>query len=287
MKEYFEIIKIISDELALVDNGLKRIINSFQGDFVLNFSDFVLENSKKIRSVTTILFLKSAFGKVTDRQIKICALTELLHNASLIHDDVVDNSDTRRGKPSFKSLYGSKKAVLTGDFLLSLCLKELADMNNTEIVQIFANSMANICNGELFQLENLGKIPSLEDYLLKSEQKTAELFKTALICSLICENQSDYAEKAAVFATNFGIAFQIYNDLQNVLGKKENSDLENGIYTAPVIFSQNPSNALDGIEKTTCLLNNYVSKAKNAVSDFKNSDFKDSLLNLLELYGYE
>lgn len=299
-QQYFNNINIISEELSLVDNELKRMLLSCKNSFTRQFFDFIFSNSKKIRSTITILFIKMIRGKITKKQLKLCALIELLHNASLIHDDIVDNSDIRRNKPSFKKLFGCRQAVLAGDFLLSLCLKELSEINNNDISLLFAKSLMNICNGEIVQISQEQKDISIENYIYKSEQKTAELFKTLLISSFLIENLQNYVNFAENFGKFFGIAFQIRDDIDDFCSSLEKNiiseDIQNGIYTAPVIyflqenkekeikilFKKNSSNS-----KYTSLANDlcslYCDKALDLLSDFTDNQYKNVLIKLCNM----
>ena len=147
-----------------------------------------------------------------------------------------------------------------------------------------------MCFGEINQHFNRYKIGTIEDYIEKSKNKTAYLFETALIAPFIYE-KSSIISIASEFGLNFGIAFQIKDDIKN-LTSKENSkpiknDIEEGIYTAPVIYAQSAENYLNGVEKAGCLLNNYVSKAENLIENFENNIYTSALRELLELLKYE
>ena len=293
MKNYFETISIINKELFFIDEQIKRII-SYSPNFLFdNLIDFILAKSKKIRSVITILVLKSILGEVSETQLKICALVELIHNASLIHDDIIDNAEKRRNKPSFNKLFGEKNAVITGDFLLSLSLKELSNINNSKVTSFFANSLTNICLGELNQNFERHQILSIEKYIEKSKLKTAELFKLSLNSCLIAENQQKYLNFAEDFTNNFGIAFQIrddINDFSKNLSDKTKNDFQNGIYTAPIIYFkeqyQNKEISIENIlnsnaiTKSELLCNHYVNNALDLLTDFSDNQYKTILTNL-------
>ena len=293
MKNYFETISIINKELCFIDKQIKKIISSSPDFLFDNLIDFVLSKSKKLRSVITILVLKSIFKEVSEKQLKICALVELIHNASLIHDDVIDNAERRRNKHSFNNLFGEKNAVIAGDFLLSLSLKELADINNSKITSLFANSLTNICLGELNQNFEKHQILSIEKYIEKSKLKTAELFKLCLISCLVVENQQENISFAEDFANNYGIAFQIrddINDFSKTLSDKTKNDLQNGIYTAPIIYfkEQYPNKDItienilnsNAITKSKQLCNLYIDNALDLLTDFSDNQYKAVLIKL-------
>ena len=147
---------------------------------------------------------------------------------------------------------------------------------------MFAQSLDEMCKGEVTQYFNKFEIPSIEDYLKKTEQKTAKLFETALCGAILLTNSNSNPKE---FAKNLGIAFQIRDDLINI--KTTKSDLHEGIYTAPVIYSRNINKPDDGIEKTKLLLNNYIEKAEQSLENIDNNKYKLTLVELLELLKNE
>ncbi|MGN0013806.1 MAG: polyprenyl synthetase family protein [Candidatus Gastranaerophilaceae bacterium] len=300
MKDYKQIISIIQDELQQVDRYLKKMILTEKSFLSDKFLDFCFYKAKKIRSVTTILFIKSIFGKVSPLQIRICALVELLHNASLIHDDIIDNSDLRRNKPSFNNLFDNKTAVLAGDFLLASALKELSEINIPQITVLFSKALLKICSGEIEQISEKNKIISIDKYLEKSEKKTSELFKLAINCSLFAERQTQYLNIGNEFGKSFGIAFQIRDDLLNFTsqncGKPSGNDILQGIYTAPSIYYFN-SHEFEKIDETTIekikkssaisetkiILEKFVKQTLDLTKNFTDNQYKQALTDLCRL----
>lgn len=300
LKEYYSIISPIKNDLEVVDNLLKSYICNENNSLTKNFLDYIIPNSKKIRSAITILAIKSVFNEITPKQLKICAFTELIHNATLIHDDIIDNSEKRRGNETFNKIFGDKTAVISGDFLLSISLKILSDIENNEITKFFASSITNICSGEIEQSLEKNKVPSIEKYLEKSEKKTGELFKFCLISAFLAENQQEYVDFGENFGKNFGIAFQIHDDLMNFSSKNNekpvNNDIKDGIYTAPVIFyhQKNPDENINvtisdkiinstTIGETEDLCSQYINKALDLTKDFSDNQYKRALIKLCEL----
>lgn len=300
MKNYQKIISIISNELQQVDEQLCTMIVREKNFLTDKFLEFVSRKSKKIRPAVSILILKSIFGKITPKQIKICALTELLHNASLIHDDIIDNADLRRGVASFNKIFGDKTAVLAGDYLLAAALRELLELDNAKITQLFVNALFRICNGEIEQISEKNKIISIEKYIEKSEKKTAELFKINLMSVFLAENQTEYLSFAENFGEKFGIAFQIYDDLMNFLGNDKNKPLGNdilkGIYTAPAIyyFDNNPFEKpglklikkikkSSAVSQTQDLCAKFANGALDLTEHFIDNQYKQALTGLCNL----
>jgi len=292
LKKYKDIISIIENEIDSVDRNIIDYIN----DIFLpkELSIFLLKKSKKIRSSFAILFIKAKYGKISDKQLKILALTEMIHNASLIHDDIIDEAKTRRNEPAINILFGNNSAVIIGDYILSLVLKKLINFENTKLTNLFINSLYEICKGEFEQDLNKNKFPTIEEYIKKSERKTSELFKTALIGALLSENQQDNIVFAEKIAENFGIMFQVKNDLIDFLEKKSDNcgknDAENGIFTAPLIYLNENNTQIDvkkdskqfinAVKKTEDLIHYYGRKTLDLISSFPDNIYKNALINL-------
>ncbi len=243
---------------------------------------FLKAPSKRIRSLVTILYLRAAKMYLLPTHYELLALVELIHNASLIHDDVIDESKLRRGRKTLNDKFDNQLAVISGDYLLGMALKKLVKINSFEIIDIFADTMKNMCKGEVNQYFNRFKKTKLDLYIEKTTQKTAALFESALKSAVILADDKNI-ENASNFALNFGIAFQIRDDLINFMDKdtsKPAIDVEEGIYNAPVILSDNP---VVGVEKTKALLNNYITNARKCIDKFDESIYKNALYELLEL----
>ena len=243
--------------------------------------EFLSRKSKLIRSIVAILFLKSANETITDEQYSILAATELIHNASLIHDDAIDESVIRRGKDSINSKFGDKFSIIAGDYVTTLATQELLKLANNDVLQIYFETISKMCEGESLQYFQKGKIPTLDEYLKKTQYKTAELFKACLVASSIYSKNQMLVE-AREFAINYGIAFQIRNDLEDYKrGIDNSSDIQQGIYTAPVIFADSVENNASAIEKTMDLIDNYCQRAKMALLNLSDNEYAFSLTELV------
>lgn len=243
---------------------------------------FLKSPSKRIRSLVTILYLRAAKMYLLPAHYELLAIVELIHNASLIHDDVIDESKLRRGRKTINDKFDNQLAVISGDYLLGMALKKLVKINSFEIIDLFADTMKNMCQGEVNQYFNRFKKTKMDVYIEKTTQKTAALFETALKSAVILAEDKNI-KNASDFALNFGIAFQIRDDLINFMKKdasKPSTDVEDGIYNAPTILSENPA---VGIEKTKALLNNYVENAHKCIENFEDNIYKEKLCELLEL----
>lgn len=276
-KKYQQISNIFKPELEQV---LARMTDGVVVQEPLKSKLFELLNapSKHIRPLVSFLYLKALGEKIDDAQVLYQSAIELVHNASLIHDDVIDDSKVRRSLPTLNSQFGNKLAVMTGDYLLSRAMQKVLDIGNLELVKLFSDTLEVMSSGEISQHFGKFQIPTIEEYIKKSEQKTAKLFETAVCGSLlVAKSNNDGLD----FAKNFGIAFQIRDDLINC--KTTNTDISDGIYTAPVIFSGDTKVTSDAIEKTKSLLNNYIDEALKCLSKIDENEYKLALVELLEL----
>lgn len=276
-KKYLKILNIVQKEIEQV---LEQMSEGIEVQEPLKSKLFALLNapSKHIRPLISILYLKAIGAKITAEQILYQSAIELVHNASLIHDDVIDESNARRSVPTLNSEFGNKLAVISGDFLLSIALDKVIQIGEISLIKMFSDTLAVMSEGEITQYFKKFKIPSIDEYINKSAQKTAKLFETALCGSLLIAKSN---RKGLEFARNFGIAFQIRDDLINC--KTTNSDIKEGVYNAPVIFSGGTEISSDAIEKTNILLNNYINNALECLNDISENKYKLALIELLEL----
>lgn len=253
--------------------------------------NFLTSPSKRIRPVLAILYSKSLGQNLNDNQLEVLSAIELVHNASLIHDDIIDESDLRRGHKTISAEFGNKLGVISGDYILSIAMEKIANLNSIEILKNFSLTLNKMCQGEINQNFDRFKIGTIENYIEKSKNKTAYLFETALVSSLLLGKKDFDINLAKNFALNVGIAFQIRDDLLNFTkvdtSKPIENDLKEGIYTAPIIYSQSTENYAQGIEKTRSLLNNYIENAKKMIVDFSKNEFTTALEEFLELLNNE
>lgn len=286
--------KIIEEELSLFDKKLSECFLNKHTEISDDIKNFIFAKSKKLRPKLILLFAKAISDNITEEIYNLAICTELLHNSTLVHDDIVDNAQKRRGNLSLNQKLGNNLSVLAGDYLLSLSMIFLAKCKNIECLDIFANSIKKMCEGEINQHFTLGKIPKLDEYIEKSKNKTAELFKASLISTnLLLGKETKTAEN---FATNFGIAFQIRDDLLNILetdiSKPALSDIHNKIFTAPVIFLEKNIENLSTEEiikelktekikqKTIELIKKYATLAIASLDDIKDNQYKEELITL-------
>ncbi len=280
-KKYTKILNIVKEEIEQVTAGLTSNIE-IQEPLRSKLLGLLNAPSKHIRPLLSFLYLKASGLKIDEKQILLQTAVELVHNASLIHDDVIDESLERRNVKTINNEFDNKLAVITGDYLLSKALNILANLNSAVLVAMFSVTLDSMTRGEIKQRLNKFQIPALKDYIEKTEQKTAKLFETALCGSLLIANST---KNGCEFARNFGIAFQIRDDIVNI--KTTKSDINEGIYTAPVIFAGSVESCENGIEKTRILLNNYIEKALLEIKTLEDNKYSRALKELLELIADE
>ena len=280
-EKYSNILNIVKNEIKAVSTNLTSDIN-IQEPLQTKLSNILNAPSKHIRPLISFLYLKSLGLNIDEKQIILQTAIELVHNASLIHDDVIDDSEIRRNTKTINEEFDNKLAVISGDYILSIALTYIAKLNSIKIVEMFADTLSFMTNGEINQQFSKFQIPTIENYIKKTEQKTAKLFETAICGSLHLANSN---ENASVFAKNFGIAFQIRDDIINI--KTTQSDIKDGIYTAPVIYAGNTENYTNGIEKSHILLNNYIDNAYQAINHIEENKYKIAIKELLGLLKNE
>ncbi|MBE7709731.1 MAG: polyprenyl synthetase family protein [Cyanobacteria bacterium SIG32] len=280
-KKITAIAQVVNADLERVNANLLFEVD-LKPQLANEIEQFLKAPSKRIRSLITILYLRASKMYLLPAHYELLASVELIHNASLVHDDVIDESKLRRSRQTLNDKFDNQLAVISGDYLIGIALEKLVKIGSLSVLDVFAKTLQNMCKGEVNQYFNRFKKTDLESYIEKSTQKTALLFESALKSAILLAEE-DYDEKTSEFALNFGLAFQIRDDLLNVMKKdksKAMTDVDDGIYNAPLILSDDIN---DGIEKTKDLLNNYVNCAKQCIQDLGDSPYKKALIDLLEL----
>jgi octaprenyl-diphosphate synthase len=253
-----------------------------QGDGMLEsvLSHIRQRGGKRMRPMLILLTAKN-YGDVSSVTQNAALGLELLHTASLVHDDVVDESDLRRGQPSVNATYNNKVAVLVGDYILSTALLRVALSDNHEIVQELAELGRTLAAGEILQLSNISNQEISEDvYYQVIDKKTAVLFEACCKLGAISVGAPrDVIEKAAKFGHNIGMIFQIRDDIfdyydSTEIGKPTGNDMLEGKLTLPVIYS------LTHYENSAVL--NLAKKVKNGTI---NNDEIAVLIEFAKQYG--
>lgn len=233
-KELEEFRGLFEDSLTSTDPLLGEVLS------------YVKKRSGKMMRPILVMLMAKLFGTLSDSTFHVALSLELLHTASLIHDDVVDESDERRGQSSVNAIYNNKVSVLVGDYMLATSLKHAAHTGKVELVELVACLGQELSEGEILQLGNTGKEDFAEDtYFDIIRKKTAALFKASAQSGAVSANASlEEAMKAALFGEMIGIAFQIKDDIfdyfeNTELGKPTGNDMLEGKLTLPALYVLN------------------------------------------------
>ena len=231
---------------------LERFVNLFEKSLTHDYGllaqvlDHIRQRAGKRMRPMLILLMAKHFGGITDATQYAAVGLELLHTASLVHDDVVDDSAERRGQSSVNAEYNNKVAVLVGDYILSTALLNVALTDNQIIVKRLAELGRTLASGEILQLSNIQNTEISEDvYYDVIIQKTAALFEACCTIGALSAGGSDEdIEKASLFGRNLGIMFQIKDDIfdysqSSEIGKPTGNDMAEGKLTLPVIYALN------------------------------------------------
>jgi octaprenyl-diphosphate synthase len=310
-----EIITPIKTEL---DEFQKRFAKSLKSNVALIdiITRYILkQKGKKVRPVLVLLSAKMC-GELNDRSYIAANLVELLHTATLIHDDVVDDAKTRRGLASINAVWKNKASVLIGDYLLSKGLLISLENYEYDFLQTTSEAVRRMSEGELLQIQKARNFDATEETYFKIiSDKTASLIKTCCkLGALSTTKDKSKIENLAVYGENLGIAFQLQDDLldytgrKKLLGKSTGNDIKEKKFTLPLIYSlknapkkkssdimkiikNDASKSFDsvyhfvneygGIEYTNNVALKYSGLAKSAIGNFPSSDSKTSLIELV------
>ena len=314
---YSDLKNSVEDKLVLVEEKIKNKLTS-NVDLVQKISDYHLKTGgKRLRALLTLGSSKLCGYLKGGRDINLAACIELIHGATLLHDDVIDNSDMRRGKKTINIIWGNQSSILAGDYLLSRCFEMMVEDGNLEVLKLLSSTSAKIAQGEILQLQHKGEIDMLEETYLKIiYSKTAALFSAATKVGAILSKKNNKEKEALEFyGKNLGLTFQIaddtldYNSEINLFGKKVGNDFYEGKITLPIILlfqqandsekkqlknifkqdirsTHDLSDILKLISKYKIIskcykkAEHFINLASNSLSIFKNSKEKKNLENL-------
>jgi len=239
-----EILDLVHDDLQKVEREIaQQSVASV--DTVTNIGRYLQSSGgKRLRPMLLLLTSKLA-GDTNQTAIRLAAVVELLHTATLVHDDVIDVAETRRGKPSANVIWGNHTCVLAGDWLYMQAFQSVLELRNFQFLDILIALTQLMVEGELLQLEHIGKIDVTEaDYMELVHRKTATLFSACARLGGLAAGAGDTAEAALTdYAWNLGMAFQLVDDVldftsrEAVLGKPVGNDLREGKVTLPLIYA--------------------------------------------------
>jgi octaprenyl-diphosphate synthase len=313
-----EIYQLIAPELLLVEDELRGYARSEIGT-ISEISEYLLNaGGKRIRPALLLLTAKM-LGDVSPMAIRLATVVEFIHNATLVHDDIIDAADTRRGRPSANSHWGNSMTVLAGDWLYMQSFAVALAEKNFEVLNTLIDITQKMVEGELLQLTLLGKSAITEQQLLDIvERKTGYLFSGCTKLPAIAAGMNHgSAERLAEVGKCLGMAFQLVDDLldltstADVLGKPVASDLKEGKMTLPVFFALSRGNPEDtkkvqqvlderefrsvdraeilrlvqqsnGLDRTRTLATNYATRAIQLLGEFPPSIYRDAMIRIPE-----
>jgi len=316
---YLRLKNLVGDKLENVTQRIRYKLAS-EINLIHKMTDYhVKSGGKRIRPLLTLASAKLCGYKDGNRDVNLAACIELIHNATLLHDDVIDNSKLRRGIKTANSIWGNQSSILVGDYLFSRCFEMMVEDGSQEILKLLSSTSSRIAQGEVLQLEHKGEIDMLEEtYFNIINMKTAVLFSAATRVGACLGNKSK-KEKDALesYGKNLGLAFQIADDAldyfssKNIFGKEIGKDFYEGKTTLPlIIIFQRANNeertflkeifkknkrTKDDFSETLALINKYkaveatfkraeyfVNIAYDALGIFDYSEEKKVLQNLTE-----
>ncbi len=305
----------VADELDIFEKKFKQAMKS-KVPLLDRVTYYIVQRKGKQLRPMFVLLSAKLFGEISDKTYNAAALVELLHTATLVHDDVVDNSYYRRGFFSVNALWKNKIAVLVGDFLLSKGLLLSMDNNHFDLLKIMSEAVREMSEGELLQMEKARKLDIKEEvYFEIIRQKTATLIASACACGAasIIDDKA-MIDKVHLFGEKIGIAFQIKDDLfdygNHEIGKPKGIDIKERKMTLPLIYALSKASSSDkrriinivknendnpkkvdevilyvrasgGIEYATEKMKNYRQQALNVLAEFPDNEARKSLNDLV------
>ena len=241
---YLDLKNLLGNKLSRVEGLIEQKLKS-DVSLIKQMSDHHLKSGgKRLRALLTLGSAKLSGYELGDRDINLAACVELIHSATLLHDDVIDESSLRRGIKTTNSIWGNQSSILVGDYLLSRCFEIMVDDGDLEILKLLSSTSAKIAQGEVLQLQHKGEADLLEDtYINIISLKTAALFSAATKTGA-CLSKSNEKEKKALesYGKNLGLAFQIADDAldyyakEKLFGKEIGKDFFEGKTTLPLII---------------------------------------------------
>ena len=313
-----EIRSIVSEEWSLLDQEIEKQLSS-DIELINNISQYIVNSGgKRIRPLIVLLSARACGASDLDRIVKAAAMIEFIHTAPLLHDDVVDNSDSRRGIKTAHQSFGNESTILVGDFLYSRAFQIMVQINHMGIMEVMSDATNTIAEGEVLQLINSGN-PKInkEQYLEVIYRKTGKLFEAAMVVGGLLSNQSQTVlTTLQLFGKELGMAYQIVDDVLDysssfeIMGKDVGDDLAEGKVTLPMIYtlerampdmqemigqailnkdSKNADKIIGSIQSTGSIASS-VNDAKektefalHSIQSLDNSKYKTALTNLAEI----
>ncbi len=241
---YSDLKNSVDDKLILVEEKIKTKLSS-KVELVDEMTKYHLRTGgKRLRALLTLGSSKLCGYSKGSRDVNLAACVELIHAATLMHDDVIDKGEIRRGKKTLNNIWGNKSSILVGDYLLSRCFEIMVEDGNLEVLKLLSSTSAEISQGEVLQLQHENEIDMLEETYLKIiSAKTASLFAAATrVGSILANKENKIKDALEFYGKNLGLTFQIaddtldYNSELKLFGKEIGNDFYEGKITLPIIL---------------------------------------------------
>ena len=278
---YFQLKDSVEDKLVLTEEKIKSKLSS-EVELVKKMTNYHIETGgKRLRALLTLGTAKLCGYSKGSRDINLAACVELIHSATLMHDDVIDEGSIRRGKKTLNKVWDNQSSVLIGDYLLSRCFEMMVEDGNLEVLKLLSSTSSKIAQGEVLQLQHKGEVDMLEETYLKIiSAKTAELFAAATkVGAILSGTDSKKKDALEFYGRNLGLTFQIaddtldYNSEIKLFGKKIGKDFFEGKITLPIILL---FQKID-MEEKKILKNIFIKELRNK------EDF-EKIINLIKKY---
>ncbi|MGG6296741.1 solanesyl diphosphate synthase [Leptolyngbya sp. AN02str] len=306
----------VEADLCQMTENLKQLVGARHPILYAAAEHLFGAGGKRVRPAIVLLTSKATMpeAEILPTHRRLAEITEMIHTASLVHDDVVDEADLRRGVPTVHASFGNRIAVLAGDFLFAQSSWYLANLNNLEVVKLLSQVIMDLAEGEIQQgLNRFDTSLSIDEYLEKSYYKTASLIANSCKAAGVLSNVSDeMAMHLYSYGRHLGLAFQIVDDLfdftssMDALGKPAGSDMQSGILTAPVLYALEEKPYLEGLierefaqegdleqaialvldskglERSRQLAEQHAQLAVDHLADLPSSESRQALINLAD-----
>ena len=273
------IFRPIEQELYNVDQNLKKMVGAKHPILYAAAEHLFHAGGKRIRPAIVLLVARitTQNNTILPEHYRLAEITEIIHTASLVHDDIVDECQTRRGVETVHSSFSTKVAVLAGDFLFAQSSWYLANLNNLEVVKTISKVITDFAEGEVRQgLSHFDTTISIEDYIEKSFYKTASLIAASCKGAAMLSGCSEFEQKGFyLYGKHLGLAFQLIDDILDIvgsyksLGKPGGSDLINGNLTSPILFALEENKELFNIINREFSYSVDISYAVNIIKKTK------------------
>ena len=304
----------VEADLKVLAENLKSLVGARHPILYAAAEHLFSAGGKRVRPAIVLLISRATLpgGDITPRHRRLAEITEMIHTASLVHDDVLDTAETRRGIPTVHDQFGNRVAVLAGDFLFAQSSWYLANLDNLTVVKLLSQVIMDLAEGEIQQsLSSFDTEMSIEAYLEKSYFKTASLLANSAKATAILSDLPEAAcHKMYLYGRHLGLAFQVVDDIldftssSEVLGKPAGSDLAGGNLTAPVLYAMEEQPRLaelivgefeeqgdlekalglihssTGIDKSWALAKEHVRLALEQLADLAPSHSKSALIEM-------